>query len=219
VDPRTALLGFLGRRDHLVSPEPLERLVRRHLPYRRLEEAPVPIHVVATDVMTGTEVVLSAGDAVGAVLASSAIPGIFPPVRVDGRLLMDGGVVANTPVARAVALGADVVYVLRSGCRSAAVGPPRTALGAAMLALTVLAEERLLQDVERFGHSVRIELVPPPAMATASPMDLRSAGRLIEAATETATRWLRRRGGAPAPRLLACGRDPRGLTVPLERTA
>jgi NTE family protein len=194
-DPRTALLGFLGRRDHLVSAAPLERLVRRHLPYRRLEEARVPIHVVATDVVAGTEVVLSTGDAVGAILGSSAIPGVFPPVRHDGRLLMDGGILANTPVARAVALGADAVYVLRTGCHAPGVEAPRTALAAAMLALTVLSEERLLRDVERFSDSVRIELVPPPAMPSSSPLDLRRSGELIEAAEAAASHWLRRRLG------------------------
>jgi NTE family protein len=212
IDARTALLGFLGRRDHLVPPGPLERLLRRHLPYERLEEAPVPIHVVATEVMTGTEVVLSAGNAVRAILASSAIPGVFPPVRVGGQLLMDGGVVANTPVARAVSLGADVVYVLRSGCRSTALEPPRTALAAALHALTVLAEERLLRDIERFGEMVRLEVIPPPSILAASPISFGSTGQLIEAAEETATHWLDRQHRWPAagviPLRRVAGRRP-----------
>ena len=190
MDPRAAVLGLLGRRDHLVSPAPLERLLRRHLGYERLEEAAVSVHVVATEVTTGTEVVLSAGDAVQALLASSAIPGVFPPVGFGRHLLMDGGVVDNTPIARAVALGADVVYVLPTEYRSTGSPLPRSALGAALHALTVMAEERLLSDLERFGEVARLRVIPPPATLTRSPIDFGGTAQLIDAAEETATHWL-----------------------------
>jgi NTE family protein len=99
-------LGYYGLRDSLVNPAPLRRLLAQHLPLRRLEDAEIPLHVAATDVLTGAEVVLSRGDAVEAVLASAAIPAVFPPVVVDGRALMDG-VSDNTPISHAVALGAS----------------------------------------------------------------------------------------------------------------
>ncbi|WP_347321681.1 patatin-like phospholipase family protein, partial [Ralstonia pseudosolanacearum] len=92
------MLGMLGRRStHLVDAGGLQRLLNRHFAQARLEAAPLPLHVVATDMQTGAEVVLSTGSIVQAVLASAAIPGVFPPVRVDGRLLIDGGVANNTP--------------------------------------------------------------------------------------------------------------------------
>jgi NTE family protein len=219
VDPRTALLGFLGRRDHLVPPGPLERLLRRHLPYELLEDAVVPIHVVATDVMTGRGVVLSTGDTVAAVLASSAIPGVYPPVRFAGRLLMDGGVVDSTPVARAVELGADVLYVLPSGRRSTAPRSPGTALTAMLHALTILAEERLLRDIERFGQEVRLEVIPPPPTLTASCIDFGRTGELIEAAEATATGWLDRQHRRSAPRLVAVPGHGRQATISLEHSA
>jgi len=77
--PVSGLLGFLGARHHLVSDSGLRQLLRTYLRFERLEHAPVPLHVVATDVMTGEDVLLSTGDAVEAILASSAIPGVLPP--------------------------------------------------------------------------------------------------------------------------------------------
>src|SRR5687768_8493260 len=69
----TAMCLF-GRRDHLAFPHRLRALIEAELPYKQLEDAPLPCHVVATDVLDGTEVTLSSGDAAQALLASAAIP-------------------------------------------------------------------------------------------------------------------------------------------------
>ena len=193
MDPRAAVLGLLGRRDHLVPSAALERLLRTHLCYERLEQAPISVHVVATEVARGTEVVLSAGDAVQALLASAAIPGVFPPVAFGGHLLMDGGVVNNTPIGPAVGLGADVVYVLPTEYRRQGPPPSRSVLSAALHALTIMAEQRLLADVDRFGKLVHVEVIPPPSIPVRSPIDFSGTAHLVDAATETAVRWLERR--------------------------
>ena len=80
-NPVTASLGLLGLRDHSVSAGSLRRVLMRHLGVDRLEQADVPLHVVATDVMTGEEMLLSTGPALDAILASASIPGVFPPFR------------------------------------------------------------------------------------------------------------------------------------------
>lgn len=85
----SSLLDLASRRDYLVSPEPLRNLLERCLPFRRLEDAAIPCHVVATDVLYGTEVVLSSGPAVEALMASASIPPVFPPVRIGERFLVD----------------------------------------------------------------------------------------------------------------------------------
>src|SRR5699024_9242154 len=74
-EPLTGLLGFLGARRNLVPAGALRRLIARHVKHERLEDLPIPLHVVACDVLTGTEVRLSRGPLVEAVLAGSAIPG------------------------------------------------------------------------------------------------------------------------------------------------
>jgi len=101
----------------LCSPAGLRRLLAAELPMGRLEEARVPVHVTATDVLSGQEVLLSEGDAVSAVLASAAIPAVFPPVEIDGRLLYDGGLADNAPISKAVALGATRVLRIADGLR------------------------------------------------------------------------------------------------------
>ncbi|CPZ14566.1 Hypothetical patatin-like protein [Mycobacteroides abscessus] len=92
-------LGFIGQRQSLVSDSGLRRLLKEHLLFRRLEDAPIPLHVVATDVLTGKDVLLSGGDPIDAIAASAAVPAVLPPVRIDGRDLMDGGG-ATTPRSR-----------------------------------------------------------------------------------------------------------------------
>ena len=99
------MLGFFGKTDHLVAPAPLRSLIESELPYQRLEDARLPCYVVATDALEGNEVVLSTGPAATALLASAAVPAVFPPVLIDGRFLLDGGVANNTPVSIAVELG------------------------------------------------------------------------------------------------------------------
>lgn len=132
----SSVLALSGRRNYLASTAGLRRMMESHLSFRRLEEAPIPITVVATDVATGREAALSRGDAVTAILASSAIPGVFPPVRFGRRELIDGGISDHTPIAEAVALGAETVYVLPTGYACALPKAPTTALGMVLHALT-----------------------------------------------------------------------------------
>src|SRR5688572_7088333 len=80
LNPVTGFLGFFGARDHLVPDSGLRGLLEDHLEFERLQEAPIELHVIATDVLSGAEERLSRGNARDAVMASAAIPGVFPPV-------------------------------------------------------------------------------------------------------------------------------------------
>jgi NTE family protein len=73
------LLGFLRRRDFLIPHDGIQKLIDDHLPYRNLQDAELPVHIVATDIVTGDSVVLSEGSATQAIIASTAIPGAFAP--------------------------------------------------------------------------------------------------------------------------------------------
>src|SRR5215469_14013844 len=96
--PATLLGCLAGRRVHLIPGRALRRLAVRHLQFDRLEQAAIPLHLVAFDLLAGTEVRLSDGPPIDAVLAATAIPGVLPPVPWRGRLLADGGIADNTPV-------------------------------------------------------------------------------------------------------------------------
>src|SRR6185369_5280892 len=108
-------LALAGRRQSLIDEGPLRELIERHVTFDRLEDAPVPLHVVAVEVLTGREVLLSSGPTIDAVLASAALPALFDPVEVAGVEYMDGGVGNNTPISHAVSLGVDRIWVLSAG--------------------------------------------------------------------------------------------------------
>lgn len=196
IHPVAGLLGFLGLRSHLVPHGSLEALIRRHLPFKRLEDARLPIHVVATEVTTGEEVLLSRGDAARAVMASAAIPGVYPPVRIGSHDLMDGGVVNNAPISHAVGLGATVVYVLPAGYACALRESPRSALGMALHALTLMIERQLMNDIARYENEVELHVIPPLCPLAVSPTDFGRSRDLIERAHAAAVEWL----AEPRPR-------------------
>lgn len=87
LSPGRHLMALAGARESIFSSDGMRRLISQHLTYRYLEDAIIPLHVIATNVLSGEEVLLSAGDAVSAVLASAAIPGLLPAERRDGLIL------------------------------------------------------------------------------------------------------------------------------------
>ncbi|MBK5289779.1 MAG: patatin-like phospholipase family protein [Acidimicrobiia bacterium] len=184
------VLGFVGRRDHLVSARGLRAILRRHLAFERLEDAPTPIRVVATDILTGEEVVLTEGDAVDAISASAAIPGVFRPVTISDRVLVDGAVANNVPITHAVHAGATKIYVLPTGYACALSQSPKTALGVAIQALTLMLAQGLARDVERFENEVEIVVLPPLCPLDVSPVDFSHTDELIERARASSGEWL-----------------------------
>ena len=192
--PLGSLLGVLAVRDHLVDAGPLAKLLKKHLTYRVLEDAAVPVHVVATDVLTGHEVVLSRGPVIPAVLASAAIPGVFPPVRIGGAHLFDGGIASNTPIAAALDLGAERIIVLPTGYSCEMKRPPSSALGMALHGLNLMIARQLVVDVERFAERTQIRVVPPLCPLATQPFDFSDAAGLIERAATATREWLQRGG-------------------------
>jgi NTE family protein len=188
--PQRHLLALAGARPSLCSADGLRRLIDGNLGLRRFEDAAIPVHVVTTDVLSGTEVVLSHGDLGTAVLASASIPAVLPPVTIDGRLLFDGGIANNTPISHAVALGAERVVVLPAGVSCALLSPPRAALAVAVHAISLLVAQRLVHDAETYQDAVELIVVPPLCPLSVSSSDFRSAALLIERARTTTTSWL-----------------------------
>lgn len=186
----TTVLRAALHRDHLVPSGPLRDLISRTLTYQNLEQAAIPLTVVATEVTTGIEVLLSRGSAVDALMASAAIPGIFSPVRVGGQLLMDGGVTDHTPISHAVRAGADIIYVLSTGYACDLPEAPNDALGMALHALTLLTEQQLIRDVRVYQDQVDLRVLPPPCPVSVLPADFTRAAQLIDSARTASLRIL-----------------------------
>lgn len=185
-----SVFGVFGQRGHLADARGLARLLQRELPYRTFAETRVPLHIVAAEEVTGAEVLLNEGPVLEAVLASTAIPGIFPPVTLGGRTLVDGVVAASTPIAAAVRLGAKRLIVLPCGFTCVDKAVPQHALGRAMHAITLLGARQLRQDFEHYATRANLRLVPPLCPLHISSYDYSHGGELIDAARQSTRRWL-----------------------------
>lgn len=188
--PVLGLTGFLGRRTHLVPSAGLESMIRRNVPYARVEDAQIPLHVMTTDLLRGEEFLIDRGDVVRAVVASAAIPAVFAPVEWEGRLLVDGGVGNNAPISHAVALGATEVWVLPAGFPCALRELPRSALGVAVQALTLLVQQRLLVDVQRYQTACQLRVIPPLCPLAVNPVDFSKSAALMADAYQLTRSWL-----------------------------
>ncbi|MPZ00723.1 MAG: patatin-like phospholipase family protein [Actinophytocola sp.] len=189
-NPLTAFLGAVGCRDHLVSSRKLRSLIEEWIELDDFGDARIPLHVIATDLLNGDELRLSSGPVTSAVLASAALPGVFPLVRRDGRVLVDGGVTNNTPLSHAIALGARKIYVLPTGYTCALDKPPRGALGVALQSLNVLIQQRLVVDIERVPTSIELVVLPPLCPLDVVPVDLSRSEELIRRSREQSRQFL-----------------------------
>lgn len=190
VSPARHLLALGGARESVFPSDSLARLIGDHLPYRALEDAAIPVHVVATNLLSGEEVLLSTGDAISAVLASAAIPGLLPSVHRDGLVLVDGGLANNTAISQAVELGADRIFVLPAGVACALTKPPASPYSVAMQSLSFLIQQRLIHDVKRFESQAELHVLAPLCPLGVSAGDFGHARQLTERARRATGDWL-----------------------------
>ena len=210
LEPRRLLAAALGRVPALCSNTALRSLLERQVAFERVEDAAIPLRIVTTDVRSGLEVVISTGNLVDAVLASAAIPAVFPSIRIDGKDLIDGGVSNNAAVSHAAAWGADTIYVLPTGYACALDDAPSTPLSSAMHSLTLLIQQRLITDVDRLATDHDIRVLPPLCPLSVSPVDFGQISTLIDRARHATGEWLRQGGaGRPHPeRILSLHSHP-----------
>ncbi|GMV47787.1 MAG: hypothetical patatin-like protein [Pseudomonadota bacterium] len=190
-------LRMLRGGESLVDPGHLRGLLEAHLAISRLEQARIGLHVMATD-QQGLSVRLSSGPAVDAVLASAAVPGIFPPVRIGDQDLMDGAIAANTPLRLAVELGAKRIVVLPTGYACALEGAPRGAIAKALHAVTLLIAWQLMHELDSMPPDVQVHLAPALCPLAVSPYDFSASRRLVERARQSTRAWIAE-GGLERP--------------------
>jgi NTE family protein len=185
-----SLLGLVGIRDHVASANGLRALLKRELSDRRFADAAVPLHILCADLVTGADVVLCEGDVAEAVVASTAIPGVFPPAPYRGRFLVDGAVAESSPIAVAVALGATRVIVLPCGFSCAEKKISRGAVGRAMHAIALLGARQLRNDFNHYSNSIDMRIAPPLCPMSQSSYDYSNGADLIARARVSTRVWL-----------------------------
>jgi NTE family protein len=192
---------------HLYSNRPLRALLEAALPVRRIEDLPLPFQCVAASIERAVDHWFCDGPLIDAVLASCAVPGLLPPVRIGGEHYLDGGLVDSIPVGRAVALGARAIYVLQVGRIERALRPPRRPWEVAAVAFEIARRHQYARDMASLPAGIAVHVLP-----TGSPSpdyaDLRQhlqhrntalAGYRMEAAYQASRRYLSALTGAPAP--------------------
>src|SRR2546429_3862260 len=176
-----AAQNMVRRRPSLDEGKGLSRFVARPLQVHNFEDLAVPLHAVAIDLTMGTKAVFSHGALAPAVLASSAIPGVFPPVMIGGRQHVDGGLVDPTGLDTAIELGARRVYVLDSGYAGRLPTPLGSMNAIVDHTFQIAAQHRTRFTIKQMGRSVEIIHLRPSAGFLRHSMDFRATKDYIEA--------------------------------------
>ncbi|TMK80568.1 MAG: patatin-like phospholipase family protein [Actinobacteria bacterium] len=155
-------LHFVRKGDHLYSNDGISALVRK-LRVRSFEEMQKPLSIVAANLRTGAEHVFESGPIAPPLIATTALPGIFPPVLIDGELYVDGGIVNNVPISVAVELGARRIYVLTCGAPKPTTLEIRRPLDVLLQAFAHSRAARVDLDLRRFADAADLRFVPPPS--------------------------------------------------------
>jgi len=199
---RVATLARSGT--HLHSNEPMRSLLEELLPVRRIEDLAVPFQCVAASIERAAAHWFTDGPIVPAVLASAAVPGLLPPVRVDGEHFFDGGLVHSIPVGRALALGAREVYVLHVGRIEIPLEVPRRPWEVGLVAFEIARRYRFAEEMAALPRDVKVHVLPAgidgarPG-AELSQLRYRDFSRIeehIERAHEASAAYLAAGGGA-----------------------
>ncbi len=176
VFPRSRVHGpwtLLAQRESMHPNTGLRKVIEDGLRFERLEDAEIPLEVVATSLSDGSERWFDQGPAVDAILASAAIPGIFPPVEIGGEQFVDGGVVNNVPISRAIAGGAERIFVLLCGPARYRPRPAKRPLESVVNAFFLTIHARFARDLETVPPNVEVTILSGGARP---PFDYRDFG-------------------------------------------
>jgi NTE family protein len=183
----------------------LRQMLTAAMGARDFADLTVHFECVATDVDAVREVWFSKGPLVEAILASSAMPALYPAVEIDGVRYLDGAIVNDVPLSRAVELGATQLYVLQVGSFSRPREKPRRPLDVAVQAYWIARHHRYKRDLDGLPPSIELHLLPhgqPPLMRY---NDFTRTPELISTAYEASSAYLqalnkpRRAPASPAP--------------------
>ena len=197
---------YLQQRDAVYANSGLRAIVEKGFPFERLEEAVLPIEVVATSLTDGGERWFTRGPAIEAILASAAMPAIFPPVEINGEKYIDGGIVDNVPFQRAIDAGATRIVILL--CSPPVVAPPpsRRPVEGMVNALLIAIHARFVRDMAHLPEGVEVILCAGPEGATRDFDDFSTTEHLIALGRAEASEIVQRYGLGtipyPAPPLL-----------------
>jgi NTE family protein len=182
---------FLARGDRIFENTGLRRMIERRIGNPRFEDARVPLGIVATELDTGAERVFTSGPVVEPLIASTAMPSIYPPVTIDGVRYIDGGVANNVPIAPAIALGAKTIYVMNSTSHSHQRRPLNRPLDYLLHAFSLARSQRMALEQTFLADKVKLVMVPTPALDYYVPFSsMQHTKKLVDSGYEHTMRFL-----------------------------
>ncbi|HEV3367484.1 MAG TPA: patatin-like phospholipase family protein [Acidimicrobiales bacterium] len=181
--PRSVLDGpwlFLQKRPAVHANTGLRTIIEEGIDFEQIEDAAIPFELVTTSLTDGRERWIAHGNAVEAILASSAIPSIFPPVTIDGDVLVDGGVVNNVPISRALAAGCTRIFVLLCGPLHYYPRPAKRPAEAALTAFFVAIHARFVRELTAIPPGVEVVVFSGGGEPSAQYRDFSGTATMIE---------------------------------------
>jgi len=127
---------------------------------KRIEDLEIPFQCVAASIEKSGEHWFTEGPLLKAILASAAVPALFPPVEIDGEHFYDGGLVNSVPLDRATKLGAEVVYVLQVGRVEAPLRPPERLHESGLIAFEIARRHMFTRALENMPPDVELHVLP-----------------------------------------------------------
>jgi NTE family protein len=152
---------FLVKGNKVIDNSGIRRLVESRLGEdARFEDAQIPLGMVATELDHGGEELFTSGRIMEPLLASSAMPGVFPPVKIGDKSYIDGGVVNNVPISPAVTMGARTIYVMNSTSHQHQRRPLLRPIDYMLHAFTLARSQRYVIEQAFLTERVRLVLLP-----------------------------------------------------------
>ncbi len=179
---------------YLISPKNLKKLIIENMKYSKIEQTKIPLFITATDINTGEEVVFNKGLVLEALLASAGIPGLFQPQRMGHRLLVDGGLINNSPISSAVKLGAEKVVVFPIGFPYTPNQEPKNLPEILIRTFIYLLNRQLSADYHFYKNKVQLIIIPPPENIDVGPHDFSKSDILIDRSYQCTKQWLMKGG-------------------------
>lgn len=192
----SSLWSLAKRGTSIGNNDGLRRLLMEAVDFDTFEEAVVPLQVVATSLATGDERWFFSGPIVEPILASAALPAVYPPVEIDGELHVDGAVVNNVPISRAAALGAERVYVCHVGNFTRPRSEPKRPIDVLLHSFSISRNHRFRSDVAHEWPGLEMIVLPGVDPGSLKRNDFRRTRELISRGREAAGTYLDNAGAS-----------------------
>lgn len=185
----SAAMNLASGKPSAIKNDGLRALLERAVNARDFSELEVPHTAMATDFDTGVAVAINEGDLITGLLASAAIPAVFPAIQRDGMRLVDGGLVANVPIGQAVEQGARTIVVLDCGFTVLAPDKEDSFGGRIMRMAAIMAAQQVRRDMDK-AEGLTVLYLPGPWPAETRPDDFAKSVELAARAEELTREWL-----------------------------